>query len=546
MFVAFSSALTCRSSLSPRPSGNFFRSGKRLDNKKLAWRCAIITFAATEKKFRKPMEHPLYLYNTLSRKKEQFIPLNPPFTGLYVCGPTVYSEPHLGHVRMAVVYDVLYRYLLFLGYKVRYVRNITDVGHLENEAAEVGEDRIGKKARLENLEPMEVVQKYKLAFQDALRELNTLPPSIEPQASGHIIEQQEMIRRIISEGYAYEINGSVYFDIETYSKKHLYGKLSGRKVEDMLANTRELEGQAEKKNPLDFALWKKASKAHIMKWPSEWSEGFPGWHLECSAMGTKYLGNTFDIHGGGMDLIFPHHECEMAQSVAANGREHVRFWIHNNMITIDGQKMARSLNNFITLREFFSGEPEKLEQAYGPMTLRFFLLQAHYRSTLDFSNAALQASEKGLNRLLKALGLLKKVIPGDKSTVGYHNTIEQKCYAALNDDMNTPIAIAQLFEGVTLINQLSEGKETLSPEDLQIFRKYMEGVTYDILGLKGREEAVGESIEDGLIQIIIDQRLKARAAKDFATSDALRDKLAALGVVLKDGKEGTGWEKSTG
>jgi len=488
------------------------------------------------------MEHPLYLYNTISRSKEKFIPINPPFAGLYVCGPTVYSEPHLGHVRMSVFYDVLFRYLLHLGYKVRYVRNITDVGHLENESSGEGEDRIGKKARLEQLEPMEIVQKYKLSFQEALYQLNTLPPSIEPQASGHIIEQQAMIRRIISNGYAYVVNGSVYFDIEAYSKKNHYGKLSGRKVEDMLTNTRELEGQAEKKNPLDFALWKKASKDHIMKWPSEWSEGFPGWHLECSAMGTKYLGTTFDIHGGGMDLIFPHHECEIAQSMAANGREHVKFWIHNNMITIDGQKMARSLNNFITLREFFSGEHEKLEQAYDPMTLRFFLLQAHYRSTVDFSNAALKASRKGLTRLLKGLDMLENIKPSETSTVDIQ-TIIRKCNEALNDDLNTPIAIAQLFEGVNIIHNISEGNEKLSEKDLQEFRSFMNKITFDIMGLKKIDTDQGLGIEKELIELIINQRLKARANKDFDTSDELRNKLASLGIILKDTKDGTTWEK---
>ncbi len=489
------------------------------------------------------MEHPLYIYNSLSRKKEQFIPINPPFAGLYVCGPTVYSEPHLGHVRMAITFDILYRYLLHLGYKVRYVRNITDVGHLEDELSGAGEDRIEKKARLEELEPMEIVQKYKLAFQEVLKELNTLPPCIEPQASGHIIEQQEMIRKILAAGFAYEVNGSVYFDIGTYNKKYTYGKLSGRKVEDMLSNTRELEGQSEKRSPLDFALWKKASPEHIMRWPSEWSEGFPGWHLECSAMGTKYLGTTFDIHGGGMDLIFPHHECEIAQSVAANGVEHVRYWMHNNMITIDGQKMARSLNNFITLRELFSGNHVKLERAYGPMVIKFFILQAHYRSTLDFSNEALQASEKGLIRLLKSFEVFSSINPSNHSTIDIA-AIETKCYKALNDDLNTPIAIAQLFESVTAINLLAEGKETLTKEDLKQFKGFMETVCFSILGLRNDKNTPSEnSLEKELIDLIINLRLEARKNKDFTTSDVLRDKLAAIGIILKDTKEGTSWEK---
>jgi cysteinyl-tRNA synthetase len=488
------------------------------------------------------MKHPLNLYNSLSRKKEQFIPLNPPFTGLYVCGPTVYSEPHLGHVRMAITFDVLYRYLLYLGYKVRYVRNITDVGHLEDEVSGQGEDRISKKARIEQLEPMEIVQKYKLAFQQVLEKLNTLPPSIEPQASGHITEQQQMIRKIIKNGFAYEKNGSVYFDIEAYNKKYLYGKLSGRNVDDMLSNTRELEGQAEKKSPLDFALWKKANPEHIMHWPSEWSEGFPGWHLECSAMGTKYLGETFDIHGGGLDLLFPHHDCEIAQSVAANGKEHVRYWVHNNMITIDGQKMARSLNNFITLCELFSGEHPKLNRAYSPMNIRFFILQAHYRSTLDFSNEALQAAEKGFQRLMKAISLLKTLKPAEISSFN-PEIIISSCFAALNDDLNTPVAIAQLFEAAHLVNLVSDNKESLSAEDQKKLTDFMEDVAFLILGLKSEDTNKEESSrEKELIEFIIKLRLEARRNKDFATSDIIRDQLAVIGITLKDTKDGTTWE----
>lgn len=489
------------------------------------------------------MEHPLHFYNSLTRKKDQFVPINPPAVGLYVCGPTVYSEPHLGHVRMAITFDILYRYLLHLGYKVRYVRNITDVGHLEDEVEGVGEDRISKKARLEQLEPMEIVQKYKLAFQEVLKILNTLPPSIEPHASGHIIEQQEMISKIIENGYAYEKDGSVYFDIEAYNKKHNYGKLSGRKVEDMLSNTRALDGQSAKRNPLDFALWKKASPEHIMKWPSKWSKGFPGWHLECSAMGTKYLGETFDIHGGGMDLLFPHHECEIAQSTAANGKEHVRYWMHNNMITIEGQKMARSLNNFITLAELFTGTHEKLERAYSPMNIRFFILQAHYRSTIDFSNEALQAAEKGMLRLFKALETMEKIKAGENTSADIVS-IKEKCYAALNDDMNTPIAIAHLFDGVKLINLLIEGKESINASDLEQFKAFMHTVTEDILGLVPEKEESNSGNEDVLMQLIIDLRLEARKNKDYATSDLIRDKLAEAGIILKDTKEGTSWEKA--
>jgi cysteinyl-tRNA synthetase len=489
------------------------------------------------------MEHKLFVYNSLSRKKEQFVPLNPPNVGLYVCGPTVYSEPHLGHVRMAITFDVLYRYLLALNYKVRYVRNITDVGHLEDELAGEGEDRISKKARLEQLEPMEIVQKYKNAFQKVLDILNTLPPSIEPQASGHIIEQQQMISRILEKGFAYEVNGSVYFDIDAYNNKFDYGRLSGRNVDDMLTNTRNTDGQSDKRNPLDFALWKKANPDHIMQWPSDWSDGYPGWHLECSAMSIKYLGETFDIHGGGMDLLFPHHECEIAQSVAANGKDHVRYWIHNNMITIDGQKMARSLNNFITLRELFSGDHEKLERAYSPMNIRFFILQAHYRSTLDFSNEALQASEKGMQRLFKALENLDTLKPGSNSSFDI-STIMNNCYTALNDDMNTPIAIAQLFEGVRYINLMQEGKESLTNDDLTTFKEFMHTVCGDILGLN-QENVDGDSdLEDKLMQLIIDLRFEAREKKDYATSDAIRDKLTEIGISLKDGKDGTTWEKS--
>lgn len=489
------------------------------------------------------MEHKLYIYNSLSRKKEKFIPLNSPKVGLYVCGPTVYGEPHLGHIRMALTYDILFRYLKYLGYKVRYVRNITDVGHLEDEVEGQGEDRIEKRARLEQLEPMEVVQKYKNLFNNIFKELNILPPSIEPQASGHIIEQQLMIRKILDSGFAYEVEGSIYFDIEKYNQKYNYGKLSGRKVEDMISNTRNLEGQSEKRNPLDFALWKKASDEHLMRWPSEWSDGYPGWHLECTAMGTKYLGETFDIHGGGMDLLFPHHECEIAQAVASQGKEHVRYWMHNNMITIDGQKMAKSLNNFITLRQLFSGKHEKLQQAYSANTIRFFVLQAHYRSTLDFSNEALQAAEKGYKRLSAAMDLLPNLKTADNTSFDLDSVIE-KTLEALNDDLNTPIAIAQLFELVRQINLINDQQAGITQNDLEKLRSFMHSVFFDILGLQLYGKTVKENTkEEELIDLIIMLRNEARKNKDWSTSDAIRDQLEQIGIQLKDSKEGTTWEK---
>ncbi len=490
------------------------------------------------------MEHKLVLYNSLNRKKEKFVPLNSPNVGLYVCGPTVYGEPHLGHIRMAITYDILFRYLLHLGYKVRYVRNITDVGHLEEEHLGSGEDRIAKRAKLEQLEPMEIVQKYKNIFNATFERLNILPPSIEPHASGHIIEQQQMIQTIIDNGLAYEVNGSVYFDIEAFNSKYKYGRLSGRNIDDMLTNTRELEGQTEKKNPLDFALWKKANPEHIMRWPSNWSDGFPGWHLECSAMSTKYLGKEFDIHGGGMDLLFPHHECEIAQSVAANGKEHVRYWIHNNMITIDGQKMAKSLNNFITLNEMFSGNHKKLEQSYSPMTIRFFVLQAHYRSTVDFSNEALKASEKGLARLHKALELLDTLKPSENSTFDLQPIIKN-CYEALNDDLNTPIAIAHLFDAVKIINSIHDGRVSISKDDLEVLKHFFDEVTLDILGLKPETGTTKENgFENELMEMLIEIRANAKKNRDFSTADLIRDRLKEAGIILKDSKDGTDWEKS--
>jgi cysteinyl-tRNA synthetase len=487
------------------------------------------------------MQNSFTVYNSLSRQKELFVPLHPPFVGLYVCGPTVYSNAHLGHARPAITFDLLYRYLLHLGYKVRYVRNITDVGHLENDADE-GEDKIEKAARLEHLEPMEVVQNYMNTFHRNMDQLNTLKPSIEPRASGHIIEQQEFIKRLIENDYAYEVNGSVYFDVIKYSKKYKYGKLSGRVLEELQTSTRELERQEEKRNPVDFALWKKATAEHLMKWPSLWSEGYPGWHLECSTMSVKYLGEVFDIHGGGMDLQFPHHECEIAQSAAALGKESVKYWMHNNMITIKGQKMARSLNNFITLDQFFSGDHPMLDQPYSPMTVRFFVLQAHYRGTIDFSNEALQAAEKGLQKLFKGIETLKKLKPADLSTVDI-NGLRDKCYEALNDDMNSPVLLSQLFEGVKYINSVNDGTEKLNSADLGSLKELFKIFVFDILGLKDETEDKGnEKLTDNLMNIIINLRQDAKARKDFGTSDRIRKDLKNAGVILKDKKDGVEWE----
>ncbi len=488
------------------------------------------------------MSNGLFLYNSLTREKEEFKPLKHPFVGMYVCGPTVYSDPHLGHARPAVVFDLLYRYLLHLGYKVRYVRNITDVGHLQDEVADAGEDKIQKKARQEQLEPMEVVQKYMNSFYRNMEQLNLLRPSIEPRATGHIIEQQELIKVLIEKGYAYEVNGSVYFDVAEYSKKYHYGKLSGRVLEELQANTRSLEGQDEKKNSFDFALWKKASPEHLMNWPSPWSKGYPGWHLECSAMSTKYLGEVFDIHGGGMDLLFPHHECEIAQSTAAMGQESVRYWVHNNMITINGQKMARSLGNFITLDELFSGNHPLLTRSYNPMTIRFFILQAHYRSTVDFSNEALQAAEKGLSRLLKAAETLKKIQPSRESTIDVE-MLRSKFYEAINDDLNSPILLSYLFETVRLINSAFDGIDKLNETDLAELTKLFNMFVFDILGLN--EETTqnrNTELTGKLVGMILESRQEAKARKDWATSDRIREELTRLGIVIKDRKDGTDWE----
>lgn len=480
------------------------------------------------------------IYNTLARKKEEFEPLNPPHVGLYACGPTVYSDPHLGHARQAITYDVLYRYLEYLGYKVRYVRNITDVGHLEDEISGEGEDRIARKARLEKLEPMEVVQYYSNRYHMFMDSLQVRRPSIEPRASGHIIEQQQLIKKIIKNGFAYEVNGSVYFDVEKYNERKSYGILSGRKIEDLMSNTRELQGQSEKRSSLDFALWKKASPSHIMHWPSEWSEGFPGWHLECSAMSNKYLGEEFDIHGGGMDLMFPHHECEIAQTTAAYGKSAVRYWVHNNMITINGQKMARSLNNFITLEELFTGSHKLLEKAYSPMSVRFFILQAHYRSTLDFSNDALKASEKGFKKLMQAVKLLGRLKTHGESSVDVQH-LKGRCENAIADDLNTPVMIAALFDGVKWINAINEGLEKISQPDLEMLKnEIFYPLVHDVLGLV--EESSGDALTPKLIDLILNIRLEAKRNKDFETSDRIRDQLEALGVLIKDKKDGFEWE----
>ncbi|MFC2121739.1 cysteine--tRNA ligase, partial [Bacteroidota bacterium] len=483
----------------------------------------------------------LHIYSSLSRKKELFEAINPPFVGLYVCGPTVYGEGHLGHARPSITFDLLLRYLKYLKYKVRYVRNITDVGHLENDADE-GEDKIAKKAVLENLEPMEIVQKYTNSYHKNMSDLNVCNPSIEPRASGHIIDQILLIEKILKNGFAYEMNGSVYFDVEKYNTNHNYGKLSGRKIEDLISSSRELDKQQEKKNSFDFALWKKAEPSHIMRWPSAWGDGFPGWHLECSAMGSKYLGRKFDIHGGGMDLLFPHHECEIAQSVAANGEEPVKYWMHNNMITLNGQKMGKSLGNSITLNEFFSGEHKLLDQAYSPMTIRFFILQAHYRSTLDFSNEALIASEKGLQRLFKGMNTLNSLSISDKSSVNT-TALKNKCFSAINDDLNTPVLISHLFDGVRMINSIKDGAETIDKDDLQTLKDLYKNFVNEILGLsEGEKSNEGDNLTSELINLLLNMRIDAKASKNYATSDKIRIELHKLGVIIKDTKDGFEWE----
>jgi cysteinyl-tRNA synthetase len=487
------------------------------------------------------MENKLKLFNSLSRKKEDFVPLTEGHVGMYVCGPTVYGDPHLGHARPGITFDIVFRYLQHIGFKVRYVRNITDVGHLENDADE-GEDKIGKKARLEQLEPMEIVQYYTNRYHSFMNALNVLPPSIEPHASGHIIEQMEIIDKIVDNGYAYESEGSVYFDVEKYNEKHPYGILSGRNIEEMQANTRELDGQSEKRKPFDFALWKKAAPEHIMRWKSKWSDGFPGWHLECSAMGAKYLGETFDIHGGGMDLLFPHHESEIAQSVAANGKMPVKYWMHNNMITINGQKMGKSLGNFITLEEFFTGKHEMLEQAYSPMTIRFFILQAHYRGTVDFSNQALQSAGKANERLIKAFGRLDDIKTTDAGEFDVE-ALRNSCYTAMNDDFNTPILIAHLFDAVKFINAVADGKAKMSEDQKLALQNIRQDFIVDILGLNlGEDESASESKTDDIMELLLDVRRKLKEEKNYSMSDYIRDELVAKGVTIKDTKDGTTWE----
>ena len=493
------------------------------------------------------MEQNLIIYNTLTRQKELFKPLHAPNVGMYVCGPTVYGDPHLGHARPAITFDILFRYLKHLGYKVRYVRNITDVGHLEHDADE-GDDKIEKKARLEQLEPMEIAQYYTNRYHAAMDALNVLPPSIEPHATGHIIEQEELVKEILKNGYAYESNGSIYFDVEKYDKEHKYGILSGRNLTDMINNSRELQGVGEKKNQVDFALWKKAQPEHIMRWPSPWSVGFPGWHCECTAMGRKYLGSHFDIHGGGMDLIFPHHECEIAQAVASQGDQMVHYWMHNNMITINGQKMGKSLNNFITLEQFFTGEHASLTQAYTPMTIRFFILSAHYRGTVDFSNEALEAAQKGYERLMNAFDDLDRVPVSshcDAETDKFVKAFRQRCYEAMNDDLQTPLVISYLFEACHLINTLLDHKAEICADCLKELGDAMKLFAFDLLGLKNekgdnnvaREEAYGK-----VVDMVLDLRAKAKADKDWTTSDKIRDALAAAGFEVKDTKDGVTWK----
>lgn len=488
------------------------------------------------------MEHPLHLYNTLTRKREQFIPLNAPHVGLYVCGPTVYGDAHLGHARPAITFDLLFRYLTHLGYKVRYVRNITDVGHLEHDADE-GEDKIAKKARLEQIEPMEVVQHYLVRYHHNMDQLNVLPPSIEPMASGHIIEQITLVQQIIDAGYAYESEGSVYFDVEKYDRDRHYGVLSGRNIEDMLNNTRALDGQSEKRNPLDFALWKKAQPEHIMRWPSPWGDGFPGWHCECTAMGRKYLGEHFDIHGGGMDLVFPHHECEIAQAVASQGDQMVRYWMHNNMITVEGQKMGKSLGNFITLDQFFSGDHPKLSHAFAPMTIRFFILSAHYRGTVDFGNEALDAAAKGLERLMDAAALLDGLKTAAQSSVEVAQ-LRQRCYEALNDDLNSPKVIAELFDSARAINAVHNGQATITEAELKDLKETYRLFLFDILGLRDDRAsgAAGTEAFGKAVDLLLDIRAQAKANKDWATSDKIRDELTALGFTIKDTKDGAEWK----
>ena len=493
------------------------------------------------------MEQRLIIYNTLTRQKERFVPLHAPHVGMYVCGPTVYGDPHLGHARPAITFDILFRYLRHLGYKVRYVRNITDVGHLEHDADE-GDDKIEKKARLEQLEPMEIAQYYTNRYHAAMDSLNVLRPSIEPHATGHIIEQEQLVKEILDNGYAYESNGSVYFDVEKYDKDHHYGILSGRNLTDMINNSRSLNGVGEKKNQVDFALWKKATPEHIMRWPSPWSDGFPGWHCECTAMGRKYLGSHFDIHGGGMDLIFPHHECEIAQAVASQGSPMVKYWMHNNMLTINGQKMAKSLGNFITLEQLFTGNHPLLEQTYSPMTIRFFTLSAHYRGTVDFSNDALKAAQKGYERLMNTITDLERIPvskTSDEKTHTFVTGFRQANYDAMNDDLQTPTVISNLFEACHVVNSLLDHKAQISADDLKELSATMQLFAFDLLGLSDERGANNDAREQAygkVVDMVLELRAKAKADKDWATSDKIRDALSDAGFEVKDTKDGVTWK----
>src|ERR1700748_2346954 len=486
------------------------------------------------------MEQSLFVYNTLSRKKEKFTAIEPPHGGMYVCGPTVYSDVHLGNCRTYISFDLIFRYLTHLGYKVRYVRNVTDAGHLEGDAGDQGEDKISKKAKLAQLEPMEIVQKYTYGFHEVMQIFNILPPSIEPTATGHIIEQIELVKLILERGYAYEVDGSVYFDVEKYNNTQDYGILNGRNLEDLLNNTRTLGGQQEKHGKLDFALWIKAKPEHIMKWPSPWGVGFPGWHLECSAMSNKYLGEQFDIHGGGMDLIPTHHTNEIAQNEAACRKNPAKYWVHTNMLTVNGQKMSKSLGNSFLPHELFSGDNKILNKGYSPMTVRFFMLQANYRSTLDFSNDAMEASEKGFKRLMNAFGLLDKLKASATTEVEIQPLL-QRCYDAMNDDFNSPVLIAELFEASRIINTVYDGKMKIDAKNLELLKQLMNDFILDILGLKN-EQAANDDLPK-VLDMIVELRNGAKINRDYATSDKIRDGLQQIGFQLKDGKEGTTWSK---
>ena len=486
------------------------------------------------------MKQSLFVYNTLTRKKEEFIPINPPLVGMYVCGPTVYSDVHLGNCRTYISFDLIFRYLTQIGYKVRYVRNITDAGHLEGEGGDQGEDKISKKAKLAQLEPMEIVQKYTVGFHDVLQIFNLLPPSIEPSATGHIIEQIELVKEMLANGFAYEVNGSVYFDVEKYNQTQDYGILNGRNLDDMLTNTRTLGGQDEKRGKLDFALWIKAKPEHLMKWPSPWGVGFPGWHLECSAMSHKYLGDQFDIHGGGIDLMPTHHTNEIAQNVACFHKNPANYWIHTNMLTVNGQKMSKSLGNSFLPHELFTGDHSILDRGYSPMTVRFFMLQAHYRSTLDFGNEAMEASEKGFKRLMTAIGLLDS-LKASAATEVEIEPLTRRCYAAMNDDFNSPVLIAELFEAARIINSINDGKLKIDANNLQLFKNMIQLFVFDVLGLKD-EQAANDDLPK-LLNFILNIRSEAKTNHDYATSDKIRDGLQKIGFQLKDSKDGTNWSK---